>query len=544
MAALITLTPASQSADSPTKKDGDKAVRKGTPGPSVKGTLAAEVKLTAPDLARHIDKLISKRLQADKIDISPRCDDAEFVRRVHLDIIGTVPTMERTVAFLDSKEPDKRAKLVDELLASKDYGKHMSDVWQAMMLPRDSETFRIKQYFPNVVKWLEESFNDNKSWDKMVREVLTASGPVDKTSPTAYYLANGTVDKMTDNFTKLFLGVQLQCAQCHNHPFTEWKQTEYWGMAAFFMKVRPDGNPRAAAKDGKTIIISENAKAKGKRQQLPESAKIVPHKFLQGEQPKLSASEPARPSLADWAASPKNPFLAKAMVNRTWAQFFGRGFVNPVDDMHDGNAASHPELLMDLAGQFTNSGFDVKHLIRAICTSETYQRTSKPTGNNGGAPTEMFARMAVKVMTPEQLYDSLNRVLDLSTRGGGAAGRRPAAGGFQRGPGTPREAFVAFYNLDDGYDPTEFQAGIPQVLRLMNAPQFNSTPTVANITKNAKDWKDATEKFYLTTLARRPTPEEVARVEKYLARHKGEARAGLGDVLWALVNSSEFAVNH
>src|SRR5262249_47487689 len=181
---------------------------------------------------------------------------------------------------------------------------------------------------PPMIKWLEDSFNDNKSWDKVAKEVLTAEGPADK-GPTSYYLANLSVDKMTDNVTKVFLGVQLQCAQCHNHPFTDWKRDEYWGMAAFFTKVRTNGNPRQAARNGTTPGISEGPTVIRNRRTLPESAKILAPKFLGAEAPKVKSSDPYRPVLADWLTSPKNPYFSRAMVNRTWSQFFGRGFVAP-----------------------------------------------------------------------------------------------------------------------------------------------------------------------------------------------------------------------
>src|SRR5262249_37565988 len=170
-------------------------------------------------------------------------------------------------------------------------------------------------------------------------------------------LANRELDKITDNVSRSFLGVQLQCAQCHNHPFTEWKQDAYWGMAAFFAKVRFAGNPRAAARRGISLELNEGDR--GRPLQRPDSVKRLPPKFLAGPQPQVDAQAPLRPVLADWLTSPRNPFFARAMVNRVWAQLFGRGIVNPVDDMHDGNAPSHPELLKELTEQFTAHRFDV-----------------------------------------------------------------------------------------------------------------------------------------------------------------------------------------
>jgi hypothetical protein len=500
-------------------------------------------KLDVVALTKRIDAVIEQRARAEKVALSPRSEDAEFLRRAYLDITGRIPTAEKAAAFLASTDQDRRRKLIDELLASKDYGKHQADIWQGLMIgAANSDNVRFRQFYGNLGRWLEDSFNENKPWDRMVWEIVTAQGAVDKPGPADYFLANGpSVDKITDNVTKLFLGVQLQCAQCHNHPFTDWKQNEYWGMAAFFMKVRTNGNPRMAAKQGNSISINEGPGIVRNRRLVPESAKFLPPKFLQGEQPKFERTDPYRPTLANWMTRADNPFFTKAIVNRTWGQFFGRGFVNPIDDMHEGNSAAHPELLAHLSRELAATGLDLKDLIRAICNSEAYQRTSKPAGNNGDAAPELLARMAVKPLTPGQLYDSLTQVL-------GAPGQEKRqgrkAGGGRFGRGTPRQAFVSSFQIEEGADALEYQAGIPQVLRLMNAPPFNRAAALGPILKGSKDWKEATEKLYLTTLSRRPTEVELNRIGAHVRKNSDRPREALADVLWALVNCSEFALNH
>jgi len=320
-----------------------------------------ESKFDSTAVAQFIDREVQQKLVTEKIKPSAVADDAEFLRRVYLDITGVVPPTDKARTFLDSKEPNKRAKLIDELLGSANYGKHQADTWQGLLLPKSSDNRRMST--EPLTEWLEKEFNQNTPWNKLVNDLLTSTGTQDKNGAVTFFIANPTADKMTDEVCKLFLGVQLQCAQCHNHPFTGWKQTEYWAMAAFFTKVSMNGNVKNAAKKGITLEISESGgRGKGK-QKLPESAKIVPAKFLQGEQPKISDGSPARPVLTQWLTSGQNPFFAKAMVNRTWAQFFGRGLVNPIDDMHDGNPASHPALLQKLADEFVADNFDVKNLI-------------------------------------------------------------------------------------------------------------------------------------------------------------------------------------
>jgi hypothetical protein len=493
----------------------------------------------SPTLPARIDAAVNARLRVEKVTPSPRCDDAEFLRRVSLDLTGHIPSADKAAAFLESRDANKRAKLIDELLASSDYGKHQADIWQSLLLSRTSDNRAIP--FEKMTAWLEKSFNDNKPWDRMVREILTAGGEMDKNGAVVYFLANATPDKLTDNATRAFLGVQLQCAQCHNHPFTDWKQDAYWGMAAFFTKVRIEGNPRQVVRQGGTLGINENGK--GRPIRLPISAKRVPPKFLQSDAPKLTSSDAYRPVLADWMTSPKNAYFSRAMVNRTWAQLFGRGIVNPVDDMHDGNKPSHPQLLTELSTQFAANGFDVKNLLRAICNSQTYQRTSKPFAGNREAGPELFARMAIKVLTPEQMYDSLVQVVGAPNQANYQ--RRPAVAAAARFRNiTPRSLFVTFFKGDDNADPTEYQAGIPQVLRMMNSPQLNNASMLTPILQSGKKPVQVIEHLYLATLSRLPSGQELERTMSLVRKHQDEPRQAYGDLLWVLLNSSEFTLNH
>lgn len=490
-------------------------------------------------LSYVIDEAIDTCLRAEKVAPSPRCDDAEFVRRIYLDLTGHIPPADKVAAFLDNRDPNKRAKLIDELLAGGEYGKHQADIWQSLLLPRVSDNRFVS--FVKMTEWLEKRFNDNKPWDQMVREILTAQGDTDANGAVTYFLANLTPDKLTDNASRMFLGVQLQCAQCHDHPFTKWKQDEYWGMAAFFTKVRIKGNPRQAGQQGVTLAINENGE--GRPIRMPISAKKVPPKFLQGEQPKLDSGDAYRPVLAKWMTSPQNRYFSRAMVNRLWAQFFGRGLVNPIDDMHDGNQPSHPQLLADLAAQFTAGGFDVKQFIRGLCNSGAYQRTSKPIAGNRDAVPELFSRMAVKVLTPEQMFDSLVMVLGAPNQPN--LPRRPAAAAAARLPNiTPRMLFVFFFKGDENAEPTEYQAGIPQVLRLMNSPQLNNMSMLAPLLKSGKSPEQIVEHLYMTTLSRRPTAHELQRTLALVRKHEKEPRQAYGDILWVLLNSSEFTLNH
>jgi len=486
-------------------------------------------------VAKIIDEQIDQKLAKAKIAPSPISSDEEFLRRVCLDLTGVIPTAEKARAFLDSSDPNKRAILIDELLADPRFGRHLADIWQAKLMPRDTNSrFLVRQ---PLVKWLEEQFNKNAPWNQFVYNLVAATGTVEENPAVTFFLANRAVDKLTDSVTQNFLGVQLQCAQCHNHPFTEWKQTEYWGMAEFFSKVRPENpkNPKNGA-DNTKIGVTEGQQRTRAKDFFPESEKAVPPKFLGGEQPKLTPTQAYRPVLARWMTDANNPYFAKAAVNRTWAQLFGSGFVNPIDDMHEGKISSHPELLADLARNFAGNGFDLKNLYRAICNSRTYQRTSKPSPGNSDDE-HLFSHMAVKVLSPGQLFDSLMQVTGPER----AIAPAPRAAG-KGGPAGPRDGFVQFFLAGgDGANPTEYEAGIPQALRLMNS-RITGNPAVIRQFAGPKDAPNQViEKIYLAALSRRPNEAEMKRLTQYVSKASTPMEA-YGDILWVVLNGSEFAM--
>jgi len=341
---------------------------------------------------------------------------------------------------------------------------------------------------------------------------------------------------VTDQISRQFLGIRLECAQCHNHPFTSYKQNDYWGMAAFFIKVQA-GNINKAAKDGTSPGITENPKLRTQKG-LPESAKTLPAKFLLEAEAKVKDGQPMRPVFSEWLTTAENKYFARAMVNKLWAQMFGRGIVNPIDDMHEGNKPLNADLLEKLTGDFVASGFDIKHVLRGIALSQTYQRTSKATPATDDAQAK-FGRMAVKVMTPEQLYDSLETLIGREQ----ANAKRPDKAAVKKGqPNNARAAFVNFFDVDDTAEATEYQAGIPQALRLMNSNVMNgNSPMLQRMTKEKPE--AAFEEIYLSTLSRRPTKTETAMLSAHVAK-AGDARKAYSDILWAVLNSSEFALNH
>lgn len=493
----------------------------------------ALAKLQTASLTRRIDEEINKKLAAEKIPASPKADDAEFVRRVYLDLVGVIPSYEKASSFINDKDPNKRAKLIDELLASYEFGKRLGDIWDNLLFQRVTNNRAVR--VEPLTGWLEKQVNDGQTWDKIVTGLLTATGTQEENGATTFMMGQLSADKITDSVSRLFLGVKIECAQCHNHPFVDYKQNDYWGLAAFFMKVRIQGNAKNG-KSGNLPGLSE-ANARGRQRGLPESAKTLPPKFLKGEQPKVDARDPLRPTFGKWLTDANNSYFGKAWANRVWGQLFGAGIINPIDDMHEERVPSHPELLNELAAEFAANGFEVRYLYRAICNSEAYQRTSRPVAGNESDRT-YFSHMHIKAMTPEQLYDSLTSVTGIQQ----PTARRPAKAAVAR-RGSVRDQFVAFFDPGEGVKATDYEAGIPQALRLMNAPQINrnSAATARNIVGSLSQDK-AIEKLYLTALARRPTAEEAAKMTRYLAGTTPQE--GYGDILWALLNCAEFALNH
>lgn len=534
---------------------------------------AAKPARDAGKITAAIDQALDKRLTEEKVPASPLAADAEFMRRAYLDLTGRIPTSEQAVAFLDSKDSDKRARLIDQLLDSSNYGRHFAIVWSDLITKRDENNRGLNT--AGFKDWLAESFNTNRGWDEIVRDLLTADGPTDKAPQGTFFLANRDMTaiapaKVVGSTANLFLGVQLQCAECHNHPFIrEWKQNDFWGVAAFFSRTRAGGATGLVAnRGGGTQTITESASSgntgrggfagfnrgggtrppSGATIEIPDpidprrrTGKFVKAKFFLSDEPKLEGSGPYRPELAKWLTAKDNPFFAKAAVNRLWAHLFVRGFVNPIEDMHDGNPPSHPELLKLLVTEFTDSGFDLKHLLRAFCNTKAYQRTSSPIKGNED-DTQLFSRTTVKVMNPEVLYDSLTQAMGVSNLGGTTTPSRFGGGAIGRGPqGGGREQFVAFFTTkDESDDATEIGFGIPQYLRLMNSRPFNEGGVVVErLMKDDSSPEKVIEGLFLTTLSRRPEPDEVKKLAAYVAKKK-DPKAGYNGVLWVLLNSAEF----
>lgn len=488
----------------------------------------------AAEWAALIDQRIQTRLKAAGLEPAAPADDAEFLRRVQLDLHGVVPNSEQARVFFASRDPNKRAQLVEELLESRRYGEHFGDIWRGRLLSPLVSEQRVES--DRFTAWLAQRLNDNDGWDRITADLLTATGKLDE-NPAVTWLIEGRhplgVTDLADLSSRYFLGIRLNCAQCHDHPFVAWKREDYWGLAAFFTQIQTPGRAKAVyqagVQDDRKLTLASLAGA-----DTIEGLQVMPPRFLDGSEWSADGSRTNRAALAEWITSPENPYFARATVNRTWWHFFGQGIVNPVDDMHAANLPSHPELLDELSRRFADSGFDLKLLCRAIVGSRTYQQTSRPAGQeDAGAP--LFARMPIKVLTAEQLYDSLVAVLGPPSKTPGIDARLGA-----------RREFCQFFAGDGEGDPTRYERGIPHLLRLMNSPQFgrNVAALVSRLDLEDRSTAAATEELFLTILSRRPISAEEELVREQLKSSAGSTADVYRELAWALLLSSEFSLNH
>ena len=505
-----------------------------------------------PTVTACIDQLIDAQLRRDGIPPSPRSDDAEFQRRVYLDLTGRLPPLAKVADFLDSKDPDKRTKLIDDLLASPEYGQHLARYWTELFVKRDGE--QNKRLKADAFRaWLADQFNTGRGWDRIVTDTLTVDGE----GPAVFvYQANRlsgdrpSPAKMVGATANLFLGVQLQCAECHDHPYAAWKRTEFWELAAFFGRTRFE---KGAEKNSQKVTEAEppppDPMAKGRPGFRPPAkgtidipdaldakvvAATVTAKFPGRPQPKLSEHGPYRPLYAAWLTDPKNPAFARAAVNRYWSILFARGLVNPLDDLNPDNAATHPELLDLLATEFVRSGHDVKSLLRSICLSEAYQRSSRVTAGNRDH--DGYARMPVKLLQGEVLLKCLDQALGVEV--------------IVPVKNAKKEAVAAIPNAElfdtAGYDESasNYSFGAPQLLRLMNAEVPRRSPAlIVKLQEGNPEPARVVEKLFLLTLARRPTADETKDMLA-LVKVSGEPAKGYAAVLWILLNTAEFVANH
>lgn len=465
--------------------------------------------------------------------------DAEILRRICLDLAGRTPTVAEARAYLNDASPDRYVKLVDRLLSSPDHASHLATVWRTFLLPEGVDLSRFGG-IPAFDGWLSSRFRENVPYDRLVRELLLAEGRLSQSGPLLFYsAAKLDADQLAGRTARVFLGMRLDCAQCHDDPFEPWTQQDFWSYAAFFARI---SRPQAALESVSTVMRVRDVD-RGEVM-MPDSKSPVAPKFLDGSKVDESPDAAARrQQLAHWLTGAENPYFARAAVNRVWAHLFGRGIVDPVDGFGKRHPPRSPELLDQLAAQFIARDFNLREIFRTIVLTRAYQLSSG-SETDESARHDWFAQMNVKMLTAEQVYDCITVASMLvETESNGVS--------IDRVGNSNRDEFLQQFKTLAGR-PTEFQAGIPQALTLMNGTLIRSATELAKSgllkSLEAPFFSDdqRIEVIYLATLSRQPTAGEWPVLRNYLHERGPETsiKDPLADILWALLNSAEFTMNH
>jgi hypothetical protein len=512
----------------------------------------------ADTIAAIIDRHLTADWDARGIKPAARTDDAEFVRRAYLDLIGRAPRAPETREFIDDANPHKRAALVDRLLTLPGHAGHFAAVTRAAWLPQTTTNFQLANAGVQFENWLRIRYRENTPADEVVRRILTVPFTVNTQNPMFRFVQPTGTDPDTTNLvgfyqanearpenlggavSRLFVGVRLECAQCHDHPFARYTREQFWEFAAFFAETSP--LPAAAP----SFVGPLPPQGTRNRITIANTQKQVVAKFFDGTSPEWTDARTPRQELADWLTRPENSYFAQNTVNRMWAHFFGIGILDPVDEPGDNNPPSHPALLEELGRAFVAARFDNRALVRGITRSRAYQLSSKTTHPSQADP-RRFARMSLKGLTPAQLFDSM-----VAATGHREPGfMRQNQFNFNAQPNNPRSAFLNRFASNE--KATEANTTILQALMLMNG-QFVTDVTsiekgeVLGAIAEMPGWdsRQRVTSLFLNAFARNPSPEELEKFASYVDRGgtSGDPKKALADVFWVLLNSPEFLFNH
>ncbi len=507
-----------------------------------------ELEFTFPKLAanNYIDEHVYTKLKKLRIAPSEVCDDATFLRRIYIDMIGMLPTPSEIRDFESDLSSGKRERVAEELLNRPEFADMWVMKWGELLRVRSNNSggrdhFSSKntwQYY----SWLKEQIEGNVPVDKMVKSLVTATGNTFDTPEANFYKLENDTLKMAEDVAQVFMGIRTQCAQCHNHPFDRWTMDDYYSFAAFFSQVG-----RKEGRDYRDTVIYN--RGSGEVQHIVTRKNSTP-KFLGGDQPEIKPGQDRREVLASWIASTDNPFFARNMANLVWAHFFGRGIIDPVDDVRISNPPSNPELLEALAGKFTEYNYDFKKLVRDIVTSRVYQLSTRPNETNADDLAN-FARGTIRRMRAEVLLDAINQVTDTQDKYRGMpAGARTV----QIADGNVSSYFLTTFGRAkrDTVCSCEvvMEPSLSQALHLLNGDTVNNKlqqgGVVSKLMKDGRKPEEIVDELYLRCLARKPTEKERAKVGEFLAeaREPKDQAVVLNDLFWSLLNSKEFMFNH
>ena len=485
----------------------------------------------------YVDEFVNLKLKQLRMDPSPRCSDEEFLRRAYVDLVGLLPTEEEYAQFLASTEPDKRDKLIDELIARKEFTELWVSKWAEWLMMRSSNIVAYKSIVL-YYNWLSEQISNNVPLDQMVRSILSANGGTFKNPPANFYQLEQDRLKVAENVAQVFMGMRTQCAQCHNHPFDRWTQDDYYSFAAFFSQIG-----RKQGEDYREQIIFNSG---GGEVNHPVGGRVMAPAFLGGG-PADTAGKDRREVLADWLASPRNPYFARNFANRIWHHFLGIGIVDPVDDVRISNPASNEPLLAELAKRFTESNYDFKGLVRDICRSEAYQRSTQTNPSNE-LDERNFAKQTLRRIKAESMLDIISEVTNTKDKFRGLPiGSRAT----QIADGATSDYFLTTFgratretacSCEVKMEPT-----LSQALHLLNGGTTNNKiqqgGLIAKWQSENLTPPQIVEKLFVRCLSRKPSEEEQAALAPLFAEGQ-DVKRSLDDVFWSLLNSREFLFNH
>lgn len=494
--------------------------------------LTAKARMPLP-VVNFIDACVEQKLSKLNIELSGGCDDAEFLRRAYLDIIGTLPTPTEARQFLADKSLQRRASLVNALLQRSEFADYWALKW-ADLLRVDRQSLGHQRAYA-FYRWIRDSFAANKPLDQFARELLTATGPIRESGPANFYAVVGKPGEMASTVAQVFLGVRIACAECHHHPFDRWSQHDYYGMQGFFTPVRVQGDALIAADAPPT--------------RHPRTGEVVFTHALGAATPKDDLPGDRRIAFADWLTAADNPYFARNLANRVWAHFLGRGLVEPVDDVRATNPATNPELLNALAEYLVDRRFDIRQLIRAITASRTYQSCAQPNPTNE-KDEQNYSRALLKRIDAEVMLDMVCQATGVPEQFRGAPrGTR----GIQLWDSKAPHYFLKQFGRPQRVSACECERhdepNITQVLHLLNSPEIQAklnheAGAVARLVRQTRDNDVLVDELYLTFFSRFPLPTERRNAVDYLRKHEAARRAAAEDLAWGLLNSLEFRFNH
>jgi hypothetical protein len=499
--------------------------------------------------ANYVDELVYSKLQKLRILPSPATNDEQFLRRAYLDLIGLPPTAEEFKAFLSDRAPDKRAKLIDTLLDRAEYADLWATHWAEWLKIRSDNnnaafgTDRKAAYA--YYEWIREQMKRNTSWDQFVRAQVAGTGSNLQNPPVNLYtmLPQGQFEPkgVAQDFAQVFTGVRVQCAQCHNHPFDRWTQEDYYGFVSFFTGVK-----RKVASEAREMYVYDDVNAAPAKHLL--DGHPVPAHFLGGDAPDVKGKDP-RAALADWLTSKDNALFRQNLANRIWAQFFGRGIVDPVDDVRISNPPSNRELLESLGQHLADYNYDARRLIRDICNSHVYQASVAANDSNRDDDSQ-FSHQHLRRLRADVMLDALAQITETpsefneSPRGVRAM---QLYEGVYRSNNYFLKTFGASPRDSVNASETRLEPTLAQALHLVNGntieQKLNRSQIVPSMLKAGKKPGEIIDELFIRTLARKPSETESRKMMALVSSNPGE-KAGYDDVLWALVNSTEFEFNH